>query len=101
MNAGDVAVNEFVQLLDVALSIAEKNKVDTRDPFIIQTTEATVKDLKGFRKLALSGALPRPSKGDFSQGADLGLSREVGEWAVSNNLRDAILKVEDYYKNSM
>ncbi|WP_460095205.1 hypothetical protein [Pseudomonas sp. H2_E02] len=101
MIAGDVAVKEFVQLLDVALSIAERNKIDTRDPFIIQAAETTVKNLKGFRKLALSGGLPRPSKGDFSQGADLGLSREVGEWAVSSNLRDAVFKVEDYYKNSM
>ena len=101
MIAGDVAVKEFVQLLDVALSIAEKNKNDTRDPFIIQAAETTVKNLKGFRKLALSGGLPRPSKGDFSQGADLGLSREVCEWALGSNLRDAVFKLEDYYKNSM
>ncbi|BBH33904.1 hypothetical protein [Pseudomonas sp. St290] len=101
MIAGDVAVKEFVQLLDIALSIAEKNKIDTKDPFIIQAAETTVKNLKGFRKLALSGALPRPSKGDFSQAMDLGLSREVGEWAVSSNLRDAVFKIEDYYKNSM
>lgn len=101
MIAGDVAVKEFVELLDVALSIAEKNKADTRDPFVIQAAETALKNLKGFRNLALSGALPRPSKGNFSQGADLGLSREVGEWAVSSNLRDAVFNVENFYKNSM
>ncbi|WP_460107316.1 hypothetical protein [Pseudomonas sp. H1_F01] len=94
-------MKKFVQLLDAALSIAEKNKIDTRDPFIIQAAETTVKNLKGFRKFALSGGLPRPSRGELSQGADLGLSREVGEWAVSSNLRDAIFKIEDHYKNSM
>ncbi|MCE0461008.1 hypothetical protein [Pseudomonas uvaldensis] len=101
MIAGDVAVADFVQLLDVAISIAENNKFDTKDPFIIQAAEMTIKSLKGFRKLALSGGLPRPSKCDFSQAMDLGLNREVGQWAVSGTLCEAVFKVEDYYKNSM
>lgn len=101
MVAVDAVVEEFVQLLDVAIFIAKKMKIDSRDPFIIQAAEVTVKNLKGFRKLALSGGLPRPSSGDFSQGASLGLSHGIGEWAEGGDLLDAVLKVENHYKNSM
>lgn len=101
MTAVDSVVKEFVRLLDAAIFSAERMKVNTRDAYIIQGAEVIVKNLKGFRKLALSGGLPRPSRGEVSQGIGLGLNLGVGEWTEDDNLLSAVIKLEDYYKSSV
>lgn len=101
MIAADAAVKEFVRLLDIAIAIAERMKVGATDAFIAESSDATVGNLKSFRDMALSGRLPRPSKGEVPQGTGLGLTRGVGEWTEDDDLLDAVYEVENYYKKSM
>jgi hypothetical protein len=51
--------------------------------------------------MAISGGLPRPSKGEVPQGTGLGLIRGVGEWTEDDDLLDAVYKVESHYKKLM
>ncbi|MDB6446698.1 hypothetical protein SAMN03159507_02020 [Pseudomonas sp. NFACC32-1] len=97
----DAAVEEFVRLLDVATAIAQEMKNSSRDAFVIQAAEVTIKNLKGFRSLALSGGLPRPSRGEVALGAGLDLRRGVGEWAGAGKLVEAIGQVEHHYEHSL
>ncbi|MCP2020404.1 UNVERIFIED_ORG: hypothetical protein J2Y76_001319 [Pseudomonas reinekei] len=101
MIAVDAAVIEFVRLLDVAIAIAEKMKACTTDALIVESADTTVKNLRGFRDMAISGGLPRPSKGEVPQGTGLGLTRGVGEWTEDDELLDAVYEAENYYKNLM
>jgi len=97
----EATVEEFVRLLDAATTVAEEMKNASRDAFVIQAAEVTIKNLKGFRSLALSGGLPRPSKDEIAQGAGLGLSRGMGEWAGGGQLAEAVAQVEHHYEHSM
>ncbi|MDF9907665.1 hypothetical protein [Pseudomonas sp. AP3_22 TE3818] len=101
MIAVDAVVKEFVRLLDVAIAIAEIIKARTRDAFIVESADTTVKNLMGFRDMAISGGLPRPSKGEVPQGTGLGLTRGVGEWTEDDDLLAAVYEIENHYKKSM
>lgn len=101
MIAVDAAAKEFVRLLDVAIAIAEKIKTRTKDAFVIESADTTVKNLMGFRDMAISGGLPRPSRGEVPQGTGLGLTRGVGEWTEDNDLLDSVYEVENHYKKLM
>jgi hypothetical protein len=101
MIATDTVVKEFVRLLDKAINLAGNMKANSADAWIVESASATVENLKAFRDLAISGNLPRPSKGEVPEGTGLGLTRGVGEWTESDELLDAVCEVESYYKKSM
>jgi hypothetical protein len=62
----------------------------------LEMAELTLENLRGIKDSALTGILPRPS-----QGAGLGLTREVGEWAEGLPLMDLVEAVELYYRRNM
>lgn len=101
MSVVDSASKEFVRLLDVAIAIAEEMKANAADALTVESADTTVENLKGFRDMAISGRIPRPSKGEVPQGTGLGLTRGVGEWTEDDDLLDAVYAAENYYKKSM
>jgi galactokinase/mevalonate kinase-like predicted kinase len=89
---------QFVQCLDIAISTTEDARDKLIDSLILEHANQTVEVMKNFRELAISGKLPRPSKGDVPPGTGLGLGRSVGEWSQSDTLLDAVYAVERYYR---
>ena len=93
--------NEFIRLIEIAISITEKLEEDAIDTWLTESVRTTIDTLKAFREMAASGKLPRPSRGDVPQGTGLGLTRGVGEWTENDELLDAVFAVEEYYKTAM
>lgn len=98
MIVADPAVKEFVRLLDMAIIIAVNLKTNSADALFVESVSVTIENLQAFRDMAISGKLPRPSKGEVPQGTGLGLTRGVGEWTDNDDLLDAVYEVENYYR---
>lgn len=101
MIAVDNATKEFLRLLDVAIEIAEKMMANSANSSIVEPAGAAVETLRSFRDIAISGKLPRPSRGEVPKGTGLGLTRGIGEWTENDDLLDAVYAAENYYKKSM
>jgi hypothetical protein len=94
----DTETVQFVQCLDIAIAATEDELDQSIDALILEPVNQTIAIMKNFRGLAISGKLPRPSKGDVPPGTGLGLGRSVGEWSQSDTLLDAVYAVERYYR---
>lgn len=101
MTAIDASTRELVRLLNLAINIAEKMKSNPANVLISEQAGSVVETLKGFRDIAISGKLPRPSKGEVPKGTGLGLTRGIGEWSEDDELLDAVFAVENHYKEFM
>lgn len=88
---------EFIRLVDAAISLVREMRA-FRD---CKSMAVTLENLDGFRWLALTGKLPRPSKGEVPLGTGLGLSRNISEWTESDDLLNAVYAIEEFYTHAM
>ena len=93
---------ELLQLIDKTAVEAERVKAGIiatgRFPGKLVAADLTLSNLASLRHLVVTDKLPRPSKGQVSNRASLGLSREVGEWTEDDRLLEASYAVEEYYR---
>lgn len=105
MIAVDESTKEFVRLIGVAINIAGKMRADVVrsgvNLWMLESIDKTINILNGYCDTALSGRLPRISRGDVPAGAGISLSRGVGEWTEDDAFLEAIYSIEDYYKKYM
>ena len=94
----DETLKTLVQLLDQAIGLAqdEKKKASTGPEGIRAMADLTLDNIVALRLAASQGALPRPSKG-----ANLGLSRNIGEWLEESPLLDMAYKIDNFYSTEM
>jgi hypothetical protein len=82
------------QALDECLSI-EALAIKQGPEWLVDSAAESVKAIKGYLKSAKAGKLPRPS-----QGAGLGFSRGLGEWAEDyEELMGLAYKIDEFYSN--
>lgn len=101
MTNTDPQIIEFIKLIDVAIASTEQLKMNSENSKLVKNIDEAIQNLKAFCSMAISGKLPSPSRGDVPEGAGLGLTRGIGEWAEDGNLLDAVYAVENYYKKQM
>lgn len=91
---------EFVRLCDIAAVRATEVYCNLQENGATQQlrdiANITIKNIEKIKESALYGKLPRPSNG-----AGLGLTREVGEWTEDVTLLNAVRDVERFYRNQM
>ncbi len=96
---------EFLQLIDTTSAEAERVKSETTadgsSPGKLVAADLTLSSLASLRHFVVTDKVPRPSKGQVSNRASLGLSREVGEWMEDDRLLEASYAVEEYYRQSV
>lgn len=97
----DIQIIKFIQLIDVAIVNTEELKMTQNNSLTIESINETIDNLKAFRRMAATGDIPRPSRGDTPQGTGLGLTRGIGEWTEDDRLLDAAYAVEKHYKEHM
>lgn len=87
-------IEEFVRLIDVAISRAEAVSAQAaraQSEWLVADAAAAKAQFERLKQQALSGELAP------SQGAGLGVSRALGEWAP-DDLLDAGVAVENFYR---
>jgi hypothetical protein len=101
---------DFLYLIDTAVREAECVRAECVRAEIassgqytgkLSSADLTSPNLASLRNLVVTDKLPRPSKGQVSNRASLGLSREVGEWTEDDRLLEASYAVEEYYRKSV
>ncbi len=101
----EIVIEKFLQLIDTTSAEAQRVKSEIAaagsSPGKQIAADLTLSNLASLRNLAVTDKLPRPSKGQVSNRASLGLSREVGEWTEDDRLLEASYAVEEYYRKSM
>lgn len=95
----DEVLRQFIELLDRSITLADEEiaraKADS-DAILISEGVKTSTFLKNLREDALTGRMPRPSKG-----VGFGLTRAVGEWAEGSELLKAVAGAEGFYCDHM
>jgi hypothetical protein len=101
----EIVIEKFLQLIDTTSAEAQrvKSEMTAAGSSLGKqvAVDLTLSNLASLRNLVVTDKLPRPSKGQVSNRASLGLSREVGEWTEDDRLLEASYAVEEYYRKSV
>jgi hypothetical protein len=101
----EIVIEMFLQLIDTTSAEAQRVKSEMTAAGLFPgkqvAADLTVSNLDSLRNLVVTDKLPRPSKGQVSNLASLGLSREIGEWTEDDRLLEAGYAVEEYYRKSV
>lgn len=96
---------EFLRLINHTVWEAERVRAEVASsgqyPGKLSAADLTLSNLASLRNLVVTDKLPRPSKGQVSNRASLGLSREVGEWTEDDRLLEASYAAEEYHQKSV
>jgi hypothetical protein len=87
--------NDFIELLERSIFVAEniaRDRGGTEDNWMVSMAHEAIEQFRRIAHEARSGILPS------SEGVNLGITRNLGEWAPKE-LYDAGKKAEDYYQN--
>jgi hypothetical protein len=93
----DHALRAFMRLCDIAIGEADRVVRELQAQGAVEELQSvarlTLKNLQAIKESAVEGRIHRPS-----DGAGLGLTREVGEWASGTQLFGLVTDVEMFYR---
>jgi|SRR5690606_3012317 hypothetical protein len=98
----DAVAVEFIALIDIAVERAQalQNDLMTRGdkPGSVKAAELTIKNLQKLKNNVVEETLPKPSLGDVSSNAGLGMIRGVGEWCEDDKLLSCVEDIEHFFQ---
>ena len=101
MKNDDVAI-EFVSLIDVGIErsqvLHEALTIRGDKPGSVKAAELTIKNLQKLKNSIVEEKLPKPSLGDDSSDAGLGMIRGVGEWCEDDKLLSCVEDIEHFFQ---
>ena len=92
---------KFCSLIKLALLKLEQLESKSLPAYAISSLVLTRKNLEVLSNTFLEGRLPRISKGEAPQEANLGFLREVSEWCDDDEVLNAMKALELYYRDTL
>jgi hypothetical protein len=103
MAVPDEKMQEFLCRLDAAVLLAQRKlhaiQSSNGETWLIKSYVTLIEILLNFRNTASQDKLPRQSKNQTKKGAGMELGRGAGEWCEDDQMLNALLYVENYYRH--